>query len=115
MFLFQVTVACLFKFSFKQSCQNHFYFHVDETMGKTKFKTMWQVNPLWLEPVKNDISSARCVASNSVLLITSGVGIIKMHEETPMHKKKVKVMDSTLVIFSTVNDDSFMFCSKKAR
>ena len=62
-------------------------------MGKTKFKPSWQVNRPWLKQVKDDIYSARCVACGSVHKITAGVGIIKAHEETPMHRGKVKVME----------------------
>ena len=55
-------------------------------MGKTKFQQKWTLNRLWLSNVK-DIYQAKCNACGDILNITSGIGAIKHHENTPKHLK----------------------------
>ena len=54
-------------------------------MGKTKFQTKWTVNCPWLSSVKNDKYQAKCNACGEAINITSGVGAVENHENTPKH------------------------------
>ena len=54
-------------------------------MGETKFQTKWTVNRPWYSSVKNDIYQAKCNACEDAINITSGIGAVKNHENTPKH------------------------------
>ena len=54
-------------------------------MGKTKFQAKWTVNRPRLSSVKNDTYQAKCNACRDAINITSGIGAMKNHENTPKH------------------------------
>ena len=54
-------------------------------MGKTKLQTKRTVNRPWLSSVKNDICQVKCIACGDAINITSGIGAVKNHENTPKH------------------------------
>ena len=54
-------------------------------MGRTKFQANWTVNRPWLSIVKNDIYQAKCNACGDAINITSAIGAVKNHENTPKH------------------------------
>ena len=58
-------------------------------MGKTMFQTKWTVNHPWLSSVKNDIYQAKCNACRdaNAINITSGIGAVKNHVNTPKHMR----------------------------
>ena len=54
-------------------------------MGKTKFQTSWKNDRPWLFEVKNNVHEARCQVCRDTLNISSGIGVIKAHENRPKH------------------------------
>ena len=54
-------------------------------MGKTKFQSSWKKDRPLLVPVKKNVYEAMCRICGDNLNVTSGIGVIKIHEKRPKH------------------------------
>ena len=65
-------------------------------MGKTKFQTKWTVNRPWFSSGNNEIYQAKCNACRDAINITSDIGTMKNHENTPKHLGNVNNNENQL-------------------
>ena len=72
---------------------------------KIKFNSKWQLNHLWLHPVKGNIYSAYCAACRSIFS-GSGSSQVALHEGKEKHDASMKNFKSQSFSFERASDSS---------